>query len=131
MEEKETNVIVVDSCALFWFVSENDKLNLRARQAILDASKVVVPIIVIFEIISLLEKYNALIRLPDFFGALYKKRFFIYPLDRRVLRKYLLVTKKLEMHDRIIIATAQLFRAPIVTRDKEIAAVYQDVIWQQ
>lgn len=122
-------IVIIDSHALFWLVGGSDKLSKRAEEAITSAKKVVVPIIVLFEIISILEKYRAMVRLPDFFGALLKRRFYIYPLDRRVLRRYLLVPPDLEMHDRIIVATAQIFEAPIVTRDKEISNVYERVIW--
>ena len=50
--EKEKGVVIIDSHALFWLVGESEKLSAKASNAIAGAGKVIIPIIVIFEVIS-------------------------------------------------------------------------------
>jgi PIN domain nuclease of toxin-antitoxin system len=42
------------------------------------------------------------------------------PLDLATLKAANDIQAELEMHDRLIVATAQLFSAPILTKDKQI-----------
>ncbi len=44
----------------------------------------------------------------------------IVPLDIEILKAADTIKYDLEMHDKLIIATAQYFNAPIITKDKTI-----------
>jgi len=58
--------IVIDSHALFWFLTENQKLSKKAKQAIEDADQVIVPSIVLMEVLFILEKYNVAHQFLDY-----------------------------------------------------------------
>lgn len=121
--------IVIDSHALFWYLGDIPKLSRRAREYIERSERIIVPSIVLMEILYILEKCQMA---EKFFGVLHKlqsKRYRIYPLDIRVVVQSLFIRSDIEMHDRIIIATAQLSKAPIISKDKEIAEYYRETIW--
>lgn len=120
--------IVIDSHALFWFLTGNTKLSLRAQEAIEQADKVLVPSIVLMEILYILEKNNLETKFVDILKALRLKKYIIYPLDVEVITQTLFIPK-VEMHDRIIIATARTCHAALVSKDKTIQRVYLNTIW--
>lgn len=121
--------IVVDSHALFWFLSDNSKLSRKARSAIEEASAIVVPSIVVMEILYILEKYQLSFKFVDFLSELKNRTYNVYPLDLNVITQTLFISDRLEMHDRIIVATAQILNAPLATKDKEITRIYPHVVW--
>jgi len=54
----------------------------------------------------------------------------IYPLDTRVIIKCQNLRKISEMHDRVIVATAKLLNAKLITKDKEIReSKLVEVVW--
>ncbi|HLX11208.1 MAG TPA: PIN domain-containing protein [Bacteroidota bacterium] len=120
--------VVIDSHALFWFITNNSKLSERAKKAIQEASVVVVPSIVVMEILYIFEKHNLAHRFVDFLGELKVRKYLIYPLDIEVIAQTVAIPHDLEMHDRIILATAQLIDAPLLTKDREIKKYYSKTI---
>ena len=121
--------IVVDSHALFWFLTANEKLSPRARRMIEHAQIVIVPSIVVMEILYILEKNSMSVRFIELLGELKAKNYLVYPLDLEIISQTVSVTSGLEMHDRIIVATATYFNAPLISRDSEIKRVYEKTIW--
>ncbi len=57
-----------------------------------------------------------------------QRKFLVYPLSIEVVREFIKIDKH-EIHDRIIVATATLLDAPIVTKDQKISKIYPKVIW--
>lgn len=121
--------IVIDSHALFWFLTKNPKLSRRAERTIRQAEKVIIPSIVLMEILYILEKYNSSFRFVEFLGELRLRRYVVYPLDLRIIAQTLSVGTDLEMHDRIIVATAEIHQAALITKDSEIREYYSRIIW--
>ena len=57
-------------------------------------------------------------------------RFAIVSLDTAVVEKVFSIPENLEMHDRIILATAKLLGVAIITKDKTISKQYSKTIWK-
>ena len=122
--------IVIDSHALFWYLSSNPKLSPRALQQIEDSTTVVVPSIVVLEVLFLLRKSRTPLLFIDFLRELKSRNYTIYPLDLDVISQVATLSRELEIHDSIIVATAQLRGAPLITKDEVIKKLYQPmVIW--
>lgn len=121
--------IIIDSHALFWFLSENPKLSKKAKNLIQQSSKIIIPSIVLMEILYLLEKSNLSFRFVELLSELKLKKYLIYPLDLSIISQTLSVDSGLEMHDRIIVATAKIFDAFLVSKDAEIRDYYLKTVW--
>ncbi|TSC75429.1 MAG: PilT protein domain protein [Parcubacteria group bacterium Gr01-1014_30] len=121
--------VVIDSHAFFWFLSENPKLSRKAERLVKDARSVIVPSIVLMEILYLLEKNNLSFRFVEFLGELKLRKYTVWPLDLSIIAQTLAVDSSLEMHDRIIVATAEIAKAPIISRDRQIRDMYSNTIW--
>ena len=121
--------VIVDSHALFWFLTGNDKLSPRAKRVIENARKVIVPSIVIMEILYILQKHNLTVRFIEFLAELKSRNYLVYPLDLDIIAQTVTLDSTLEMHDRIIVATATLLDVPLVTKDSVIKQLYRKIIW--
>lgn len=121
--------IVIDSHALFWFLSENPRLSRKAERLIKSAETIIVPSIVLMEILYLLEKNHLAFRFVEFLGELKLKKYTVWPLDLSVIAQTLTVDSSLEMHDRIIVATAEIAKAPLISRDRQIQKIYSNTVW--
>ena len=121
--------IVVDSHTLFWFLSGNPKLSRKAEDGIKSAKEVVVPSIVLMEILYILEKNNLSSRFIEILSELKVRRYLVYPLDVEIITQTLFFSSELEMHDRIIVATAQMFDCPLISKDREIKKIYPKIVW--
>ncbi len=52
------------------------------------------------------------------------------PFDEPILRRYLTITARLDIFDRILVATALVYNAPVVTKDEKIvASATVPVVW--
>ncbi len=126
--------ITVDAHALIWYtdVKSNRYLSSRAMDAITSAERegiIYVPIIVLLEILSVIEKG----RYPLDFDALLldierNTSYQIVPFDTDLL-KMAMRLPGLELHDRVIAATAMLTNSVLVSRDREIRASGVPVVW--
>jgi len=121
--------VVVDSHVLFWFFTENPKLSSKARNLIQGANEVIVPSIVLMEILYILEKSKLSARFVEILSELRFRRYTAYPLDLSIVTQTLFISSRIEMHDRIIVATAQFFDCFLFSKDPEIQKIYQKTIW--
>lgn len=122
--------IVVDTNILIWDTIDPDKITPVASKALIDSKVLFIPTIVLLEFEWVLRKLNQLDKLIIVTNAIEKQqKYFVYPLDQQVFNEYLSVAKSLEMHDRVVVATARLLGVPIITSDPQIKKVYSKVIW--
>jgi PIN domain nuclease of toxin-antitoxin system len=121
--------IIVDSHTLFWFFADNPKLSNKAKNMIKRAGKVIVPSIVLMEILYILEKSHLAYKFVDVLSEIKTRRYLVYPLDLDVISQTLSIDSKMEMHDRVIVATAQIFNSPLISKDKMLKNVYPKTIW--
>lgn len=115
---------VADTHALMWFLTEDDRLGKEAKKIFLKADRgetsIVIPTIVLAESLFIAEKN----RVDVEFGTVLDRineglNYDVYSLDLGVI----LECQKLrgfELHDRIIMATAKLLNAKVLSRDRKI-----------
>jgi PIN domain nuclease of toxin-antitoxin system len=121
--------IVLDSHTLFWLLTDSPKLSKLAKRYIEKAEKVILPSIALMEILYLLEKNNLSFKFVEVLNEIRIRGYLVYPLDLEVITQSLFIPPSVEMHDRIIIATAKLFDANLISKDKEIKKIYPKTIW--
>ncbi len=122
--------IVADTHTLFWYFRIHQKLSSAAKQFLLAADKIFIPTIVILELSYLMNK----MKLKDEFLSILREieineRYVIISLDIGIVKVMIALTGTLEIHDKIIVATATLFNSPLVTKDPQIQKVYKNTIW--
>lgn len=118
---------VIDTHALFWYLTGSTKLSSAAKQAF-DAgangqAMLLVPVIVLAELYYLIEKVKSPLKLVDVHRTLTDAgQFRIVPLHADDLLDFETDAAVGEMHDRIIAGAARRAGAACVTRDADIAA---------
>lgn len=127
------NKYVLDTHTILWYLLGFNKLPAKIKKIIeeqKELSSIYVPIIVLAEIALILEKDKVKGDLNTLLFAIKSdSRFVIVPFDETVFESFLNENKNLEMHDRIITATAKTLKAYLITKDKLITKYYQKVIW--
>ncbi len=122
--------LVIDTHTLLWFLTDEGKLGSKAQESLEKAERIYVPTIVLLELLYLLEKVSERAK----FSTLLQKiennnRYIIIAADMAIVNEVLRQKLKLEMHDRIIVATAKILNVPLITKDKVIKKLYKNTIW--
>lgn len=118
-------VFVADTHSLVWYFTGSAKLGQKALQAFRDASLgkgiIVVPTVVLAEIMDISEKKRMKVDYEELLERIENSgNFEIYPLDVDVLRMARGITSIPELHDRVIVATAKLLDAKLLTKDQNV-----------
>jgi len=125
---------VIDAHALLWYMSNDKRLGEKARKIMnkIDSGEEVgiLPSIVILESLYVAEKYGFV----EQFANLYKtikisQNYFIPPLSTEIIDVAIELPHEIELHDRVIIATARYFNAQIITKDEIIKKYEKRTIW--
>jgi PIN domain nuclease of toxin-antitoxin system len=122
------SILVLDTHALIWFLQGDPRLGTEAKAALADpAATLVLPAIVLAEAVWIVERGRTNIPSPaDLLAALAAdSRITIVPLTGEIVERTISLTSIPEMHDRQIVATAQLLGkqgtpATLVSMDAEI-----------
>ena len=126
----EPNKVVIDTHALFWFILADKRLSSKARIILKSAQEISIPIIVLLELFSLIKKKKMLNDFPEIAKRIVgDKRIKIIPLNIEILGTVTNDNLNLESHDAVIVATSQIFDAPLITKDRKIIEVYNNTIW--
>lgn len=125
---------IVDTCSLYWYLSDSDRLSKNAWQILVDADQgkaiLIIPHIVLAELYYLLKKQNSSIDFRTTVNEL--NQTMQYRIEPHALEDILAFEKLsviTEMHDRLISAMALRFRAPVITCDPNITSSEVKVIW--
>lgn len=121
--------VVVDSHALLWYLSKNPKLTTKARQSLDNSKKIVISTIVLLEILYILQKFGQVKKFKGVLETIKLEKYLIYPIDLSLVKSLAKLPAELEMHDRLIVATAAIFDAPLVTKDEQITNIYKKTVW--
>ena len=116
--------IVIDTHALLWYFEDSPRLSSNARSVfgvIENGGNVgIVPTIVLAELMYISDKRRTSLDLAQVISTLQTSRnFSIASFDLAILTQMSSLTA-LELHDRIIVATAMLFGSRLITRDETI-----------
>ena len=116
---------VVDTHVLVWFLEGNSRLGVNAKTVLADSeSLLILPAIALAEAIWIVERGRTSIpSVTDLLNAINAdRRITIYPLDRNITEQSINFPAIMEMHDRLIVATAIILR----NRGEEIALLTCD-----
>ena len=125
-------MFVVDTHALVWYLTEDERLGDTAEQLLRQADRgdvsVVIPTIVLAEAMFISEKTGAS------FETLLDKvetgsNYEIYPLNIRVVKQMSRISQDYSIHDKAIAATAQILEATTITNDEELQKADTETAW--
>lgn len=125
---------VTDTHSLVWYFTEDSRLSKNALEAFEGTIKegiIIIPTVVLAEIMFIAKKG----RIPITFEEALKKieeyeNFDIAPMDVDILKVADKIGTDIEMHDKIIVATAIFFNVALITKDKLIKeAKIVSTIW--
>ena len=128
------DVIVLDTHPLLWYLTRSPSLSARARAEIEPVFRnerlALVPTVVLAEMETTVVKHRMSVSVAAFINSLDETGYRIVPFDEAVVRRYLSLRARLDIFDRIIVATALVYNAPLVTRDPMIvASATVPVVW--
>lgn len=125
---------VTDTHAFLWYLTDSPELSQKAR-AIFDScdrgeATIIIPAIVLLESIDIFDKKKIQLNFDEIvFKILQANNFIFSEIDWSLILKVNKVKGLKDLHDRIIIATAQLFNSSLISKDRVIKDFYKDTIW--
>ncbi len=128
-------IYVTDTHSFLWYLSGDKRLGKGAKSVFDKAENgdatIVIPTIVLAESLYILEKENAIMKFKD----IIKKveigwNYTTISLDMQIIKRIEDLTKLSELHDRIIVASADILNADLITKDENIKkSGYVKTIW--
>lgn len=120
----KTNNYVTDTHSLVWYFTESQRLSKKALKVFektLEEGSIIIPTVVLAEIMYISRKGRINISFAETVKKIREsENFEIAPLDLDILNAADEIDYDLEMHDRLIVATALFFDVPVITRDEVI-----------
>ena len=122
-----------DAHALVWYVTGHKILGRKAKQSLetcfAGKTNLIIPTIALLELFHLhLKKPH--IPFNSITSIIKRKNIIQFPLSQELLTICYQLPNQLEIHDRIIAATAKVTDTPLITKDKTIAKLaLVKVIW--
>lgn len=125
---------VADTHSFIWYLTDNSTLSKKARDIfnLSDQGKAVIilPAIVILECIDILDKKKVDLNFEDIILKIIQADNFIFSeINWSLILEISRVKGLKDIHDRIIVATAKMFDAKLISKDKIIRSFYQNTIW--
>ena len=115
---------VTDTHSLVWYFTDDQRLGKRALkifESTVKAGQIIVPTVVLAEILYIAKKDRIPLAFEETIARIEAlANFEIASLDLDVLRIADTIDAPLEMHDRLITATAIHYGAALITRDDQI-----------
>ncbi|MEI2692890.1 MAG: PIN domain-containing protein [Anaerolineae bacterium] len=126
---------VADTHSLLWHLYDVPRLGSRAEAAFREVSAgratLLIPAIVLAEIVHTVERRRHDIDIDEALDQIAEAdNFRVLPFDLEAARALIDLTGIPEMHDRMIVAAARDYDAPLITRDETITASgLATVVW--
>lgn len=126
--------ITIDAHSLVWYIDESMKGNLtkKALQTIREAQvkgTIYVPAIVLMEIVYLIEKGKINTSFAELMSKIEASACYeIIPIDAKLI-KIAVSLKRLEIHDRLVLATTILTDSALVSKDRMLKIRGAKVVW--
>ena len=117
-------IYVTDAHTIVWYFMDDPRLSQTARQAFeqtITAGVIIIPTIVLAEIMYISQKGRISITFEETLSYIEMYgNFRIAALEIDILKVAANIGNDLEMHDKLIVATALYFDAHLITRDEQI-----------
>lgn len=115
---------VTDTHSLVWYFTEDAKLSRNAGEAFEGTIKegtIIIPAVVLAELMFIAKKGKINLTFEETIARIEEcENFDIAPLDIDILKVADKIEMNMEMHDRVIVATAIYHEAVLITRDERI-----------
>jgi len=123
----------LDTHTLIWYFDQIPTLSKRAYEVLEKIFKGeaigIIPNMVILEAFYVSLKDKTFI-FPNFIKWISRENILIVPFDDQVLLECFRLPRKLDIHDRIIVATATMMDSTLVSKDEKIRSIADlKVIW--
>lgn len=116
---------VTDTHSLVWYFTDDPRLSSKALSAFSEAEtdgNIIVPAVVLAEIMFIAKKGRITISFAETLDKIGEnENFIIAPLDVDILKIADKIEPDLEMHDKLIAATAIYYEAVLITRDENLS----------
>ena len=126
---------ITDTHALLWWFTDSPHISPKAIEIFEHCEAgdtiIFVPSIVLAEALSIFEKKRVSFNFKRLFKQIDEsEHFVIIPFDYSILQKMLEIKNLPELHDKIIVATAQYLDVPLITKDRTLRRLsYIETIW--
>ena len=115
---------VTDTHAIVWYFMDDPRLSQSAHQAFertIATGAIIIPTIVLAEIMYISQKGRIPITFEDTLSHIEMyENFRVAALEIDILKVAASIDGDLEMHDKLIVATALYFNAHLITKDEQI-----------
>ncbi|MEX1255130.1 MAG: PIN domain-containing protein [Dehalococcoidia bacterium] len=117
-----SDTYIIDTHALVWYLTDDAKLSEQAA-SIIERSEhgdltIAIPTIVLAELLTIVEKKRAPLAMPRVLDWMISNTgVVVYSFDLMVFAELVRIGGGLDLHDRIIAATATRYGVPVITRD--------------
>jgi len=113
-----------DTHSLVWYLTEDPLLSkkaLKAFESTIREGIIIVPAVVLAEVMFISKKGKVTLTFEETLEKIEKyENFYIAPLDLDILKVADKIELDMEMHDKLIVATALYFGTTLITKDKLI-----------
>ncbi len=126
---------IIDTHSLVWYFTKDKRLSKKAKdilqKAEQDKNQIIVPVIVLLEAIDIQQKKKIQFEIEKLFDFIEKKdNFKIVDLNLFLVKEIIEISKDLDLHDKIIIATANFWDAKIISKDNLIKRYFPErIVW--
>jgi PIN domain nuclease of toxin-antitoxin system len=125
---------VTDTHSILWYFTEDPRLSKRAFDVFEGTVRegfIIIPAVVLAEIMFIAKKGRITLTFEETLKKIERyENFDLAPLDVDILKVANKIEANLEMHDRLIVATALYFNATLITKDRRIVnAAICPTIW--
>ena len=115
---------VTDTHSLVWYFTDDHRLSkkaLKSFEGTILAGSIIIPTVVLAEIQFIARKGRVALGFTETLARIEAaENFEIVPLDLDVLKRAAQIEIDLEMHDKLIVATALFYGTGLITRDEKI-----------
>ena len=113
-----------DTHSLVWYLTEDPLLSkkaLKAFESTIREGIIIVPAVVLAEVMFISKKGKVTLTFEETLEKIEKyENFYIAPLDLDIVKVADKIELDMEMHDKLIVATALYFGTTLITKDKLI-----------
>ena len=125
---------VADTHVFVWYLAESDKLSSSARTIFELADRgegiIILPAIVLLECVDIFDKKKASAKFEDIIAKLnHASNFILSEIDWNLILETNKTKGLKDLHDRVIVATAKIFNAKLLSRDRLLKKYYTKTIW--
>jgi len=125
---------VTDTHSFIWYLTDSPQLSKKARNVfdLCDQGEVsiIIPAIVLLECIDILDKRKVDLKFEEIISKIFQATNFIFSeINWSLILEVNKIKGLKDLHDRIIVATAKIFDAYLISKDRKIKKFYKKTIW--